>query len=164
MRPPKRCAINKARVRGVRAAASAEGGVRSERLRIDVFGDGTQPVPANYPDHVGVRDGRDEDLIPTPQALNSEPEVPTTAHRIGDYPVHPYRAQAEYPRLQPIPPPQPATRKNTEKDILERDIQPVPRVQTTPLPPTNPLHAPSIVYLPCKCVYQDITLARGLRW
>ena len=44
--------------------------VRCERLRVDVHGDGAQSVAANDPDHSGVRNGRDENLIPAPQTLS----------------------------------------------------------------------------------------------
>ena len=66
MRPPKRCATSNTRVRGVSATWSAEG---RERPRIEVDRDGPQPVSPKDPDHVGMRDGRLQNLIPGPEIL-----------------------------------------------------------------------------------------------
>jgi hypothetical protein len=41
-------------------------GQRRERLGVDVYGYGAQTMLAYDPDHVRVRDGRDENIIPSP--------------------------------------------------------------------------------------------------
>src|ERR671913_1999956 len=103
-------------------------GPRRERPGVDVHRDGAQTVLAYDPNHVRVRNGRDENLIPCPQTLRTKPQVPPTPHRETNQPFFLQRAQPQDLTLQLLPLQPPAMPKNAECNILHRDVQPVPRV------------------------------------
>src|SRR5829696_162055 len=85
-----------------------------------------------------MRDGRDENLIPSPQSLRTKSHNTPTPHRETNQPFFFQSAPPHDLSLQLLPSQLPATRKNTERYVLHRDVQPVPRVCTTPQRPTNP--------------------------
>src|SRR5829696_10150448 len=90
-----------------------------------------------------MRDGRDENLIPSPQSLRTKPQIPPTPHRETSQPFFFQSAPPHDLSLQLLPSQLPATRKNTQRYVLHRDVQPVPRVCTTPQRPTT--HPPNLI-------------------
>jgi len=78
--------------------------------RASVYGDDPQTVKAYDPDHMRMRDSRDDDLVPGTQILRPKPQVPPTPYGGAYQPFALHGTEPEYLSLQMLPTPCQAAR------------------------------------------------------
>ena len=175
MRPPKRCATRTTRVRGVKAASSTQDRGVSVQGSMST-GTARRPCSLMIRTMSGcVTAETRTSSLPTDPAHQAT--GPTHSAPRNKPALLPPKSTAARPHLQLLPLQPPAMPKNAECNILHRDVQPVPRVHSTPPPrqpaPRNPSATPSnpqclipsllphlsyIVSLHCKAIWRHTAI------